>query len=116
MARVPKICPTSGVEVAIEVATEVKRVARVVRVARIVPVYASLISAQYRPYYDAAEETAAVEVIVAPIITSIVAVPSTVISLRAVAIVAAAASIAMSRKAWLVEFAAASIASVVGKG
>jgi hypothetical protein len=55
-------------------------------------------------------------VIVAPIITSIVAVPSTVISLRAVAIVAAAASIAMSRKAWLVEFAAASIASVVGKG
>lgn len=113
MARVPKICPTSGVEAAIEVATVVKRV---VRVARIVPVYASLISAQYRPYYDAAEETAAVEVIVAPIITSIVAVPSTVISLRVVAIVAAAASIAMSRKAWLVEFAAASIAPVVGKG
>ena len=113
MARVPKICPTSGVEAAIEVATVVKRV---VRVARIVPVYASLISAQYRSYYDAAEETAAVEVIVAPIITSIVAVLSTVVSLHAVAIVAAAASIAMSRKAWLVEFAAASIAPVVGKG
>jgi hypothetical protein len=85
-----------------------------------VPVCASLISAQYRPKYDASEKTAAIEAIVvliaASIIMSILAVSSPVIFLRAVAIVAAAASIAVSSKAWLVEFAASSIASVVGKG
>lgn len=47
---------------------------------------------------------------------AILAVSSPVISLRAVAMVAAAASIAVSSKPWIVEFAASSIASVVGKG
>jgi len=87
------------------------------------PVCATLISAQYRSQHDASEGTPAIEAVVVLIaastitttITSTVAAPSPVISLCAVAIVAATASIAVPSKAGLVEFAAPSIASVVGK-